>query len=134
MRAKRLAVLGAIVLGGLTLAGCGGDDTGETGGNGGGGTTADVVLRGNDALKWDRPTYTAKAGTVTFAVVNDGGQPHTLLFDEKKKFDGTREKLTVTKKGATARGSVDLEPGEYTLYCDVAGHRSAGMIAKLVVE
>jgi plastocyanin len=134
MRARRFAALGAVVLGGLVLAGCGGDDTGDAGGGGGSGATADVVLRGNNALKWDRPTYTAAAGPITIEIVNDGTVPHTLVFAEKHKFDGTRDKLAIgPKRNDTARGTVELAAGEYAVYCDVPGHR-ATMTAELVVE
>ena len=29
---------------------------------------------------------------------------------------------------------VTLEPGEYTFYCDIGGHRQQGMEGKIVVE
>jgi plastocyanin len=125
----RAGLAGAVVIGALVLAGCGGDDGG---GSDDGGTTgpADVVVHGNDALKFDKASYSARAGTNVIELVNDGGQPHTLLFDDGPPFD----KLGVSGQGDTDSGSVELTPGTYTIYCDIPGHRPAGMEATLVVS
>jgi plastocyanin len=126
----RAGLAAAVIVGGFVVAGCGGGD--DSGGSGDGGSTpADVVVHGNDALKFDKDSYTARAGTVVIELVNDGSQPHTLLFDD----DGVDfDKLTVASKGDTDSGSADLQPGTYTIYCDIAGHRAAGMEATLVVN
>jgi uncharacterized cupredoxin-like copper-binding protein len=58
--------------------------------------------------------------------VNDGTVAHTLLVKGVSGF-----KLEV---GDEDEGTVELEPGEYTLYCDVAGHEAAGMVATLTVS
>jgi uncharacterized cupredoxin-like copper-binding protein len=42
-------------------------------------------------------------------------------------------KLDVPTNGDVDEGSVDLQSGEYTIYCDVPGHRNAGMEATLEV-
>lgn len=128
MRRSVRAGVVALALGSLVVAGCGGDD--EAGGGGTSAEPADVVMRGNDALKWDKKQYTAAAGEITIEIVNDGIQPHTAVIEKVSGF----KKLIVNKKGETARGSVTLQPGTYVIYCDVAGHRSAGMEAELVVS
>jgi plastocyanin len=117
-----------MVAGGLTLTGCGGG--GSSSGSTTAGSTADVVVHGNDALRFDQKEYAAKAGTVTIELVDDGSTPHTLLIEKVSGFS----KLAVNSKGSKARGSATLEPGTYTIYCDVAGHRGAGMEAKIVVN
>jgi uncharacterized cupredoxin-like copper-binding protein len=43
-------------------------------------------------------------------------------------------KLDVAGKGDVDEGSVRLAPGTYTMYCDVAGHRQAGMHATIEVQ
>lgn len=71
---------------------------------------------------------TAPAGGAKIAYINDGTLQHTLLFDNVAGF-----KLSVASKGAKAEGVVKLEPGTYTYYCDVPGHRQAGMEGTMTV-
>jgi plastocyanin len=120
-------VIGGLVVGGGLLAGCGGDDGGGGGATGG---EADVVVHGTDALKFDKDSYSAQAGDVTIELTNDGTTPHTLLIDGDADF----QKLEAAGKGKSDSETVALTPGTYTIYCDVPGHRAAGMEATLVVN
>ena len=128
---KRLTWIGALVVAGAVLAGCGGDDdSGGGGGDGlstgsGGGDTVTVVAQ--DSLRFDRDEYTADAGEVTIDYENSGNLTHTLLIDGVDDF-----KLTVTSSGDTDEGTVELEPGDYRIFCDIPGHES--MEATLTVE
>jgi cytochrome c oxidase subunit 2 len=128
---KRLTWIGALVVAGAVLAGCGGDDdSGGGGGDGlstgsGGGDTVTVVAQ--DSLRFDRDEYTADAGEVTIDYENSGNLTHTLLIDGVDDF-----KLTVTSSGDTDEGTIELEPGDYRIFCDIPGHES--MEATLTVE
>ena len=62
-----------------------------------------------------------------FVYENEGNIAHTLLIE------GVPFELMVRSNGDEIRSSVELEPGEYTLFCDVPGHRPAGMVATLTV-
>lgn len=126
MRRAFHAGLVGVVMGGVIITGCGG---GESDGPSTAGPS-DVVVHGNDALQFDQAQYTATAGTITIELVNDGVQPHTLLIEKVKDF----KTLSVTKKGETAQEPIDLDPGVYTIYCNVPGHRAAGMEAKLIIS
>lgn len=68
-------------------------------------------------------------GTVAVEYVNTGAVIHTLVIDGVNGF-----KLEVPARGDVDTGTAALKPGKYTLYCDVAGHRQAGMEAPLIVE
>ncbi len=80
-------------------------------------------------ISFPEDTYTADAGTVTFRYENVGTIRHTLVIEEVEGLD-----LAVDSTGDVDEGSIDLEAGTYTLFCDVAGHRAAGMVADLVIE
>ncbi len=69
------------------------------------------------------------AGEVDITLVNAGRVPHTFVFDDVEGF-----KLEVNAEGDADAGQVELEPGSYTFYCDVPGHRAAGMEGVLNVE
>jgi plastocyanin len=130
---KRLTLIGALVITGALLTGCGGDDDGGGGGDGlstgsgdgGDGSTVTVIAK--DSLRFDQDEYTAAAGEVTIDYENSGNLTHTLLIEGVDDF-----KLSVTSNGDTDEGTVDLEPGDYRIYCDVPGHES--MEATLTVE
>jgi uncharacterized cupredoxin-like copper-binding protein len=72
---------------------------------------------------------TAKSGALTITLKNVGMIQHNLLVQEDPSFN----KLDVAP-GQSATGTLQAKPGTYTFYCDVAGHRQAGMEAKLTVS
>lgn len=91
---------------------------------------ADVTVHAKDTLQFDKGEYTAKAGTVKIGYVNDGSLTHTLVIDGHPEF----QKLQVSSKGQSTIGDAQLPAGTYEIYCDIPGHRAAGMQANLVVS
>lgn len=86
-------------------------------------SVADFVIEPS-AIETDGPT-------VTFEVVNDGPTPHNLTVrDDSDQIVMATADLAV---GATETISADLESGEYTLFCSLAGHESLGMTGSLTV-
>jgi plastocyanin len=112
----------------LPLAACGDDDDDATTDTTSAATAGAVHVVAEDSLTFDEDSYSADAGEVSFVYENGGALPHTLVIDG---IDTDDFKLSV---GDTDEGSVELEPGEYTIFCDVPGHRGAGMEATLTVS
>jgi plastocyanin len=119
------ATIGTATAAALLLAACGG----------GGSTTPtpseDGVLRieAYDRQDYDADAYEAEAGTVEFELSQIGVQEHTLVVE------GLEDQMRlVVVDGDTDAGSIDLQPGRYLLYCDIAGHRESGMEARLTVN
>ena len=130
MRHQKRAVIASAAALSLLFAGCGGSgkDSAEPVSG-----PIDLVVKSLDPggkYAFDAKNYTAKAGKVNVELVNEGKENHNLLIQgvDKGKF-----KLTVTP-GDTKSGAVQLAANTYTIYCDIAGHRDAGMEAKLVVS
>jgi plastocyanin len=98
------------------------------GGGGGGGETVDVSLTD---FAIDPPNPSVAAGTVTFAVSNDGQAPHNLEVEG----GGVEEALpTDLSAGDSGELTVDLQPGTYEWYCPVGNHAAMGMEGELTVE
>ncbi len=140
----------AAALAAAVFAGCGGDDDDQEsaatpapaeestpapteesgGGGGGGGATLDFSAPADGSLKFDQADATAKAGTVTVNFANPSSVPHAVEIEG----NGVEEE-TETVTGTDAPPiEVQLEPGSYTFYCPVEGHREAGMEGTLTVE
>jgi uncharacterized cupredoxin-like copper-binding protein len=76
------------------------------------------------------PTAQFRPGTYDIQVKNVGKIPHDLVV----KGPGVEDKGTPEiQAGKDASLQVDLESGEYELYCSIPGHKDAGMDLKIKV-
>jgi plastocyanin len=130
----RRSLLVSVFAGLLVLpAACGGGDgTGTRSASGErGGSERDpshlTVIAGDVFVK--PKDATVPAGRVQVTYVNEGQIMHTLVVQGNKDL-----KLLVEEKGEEDTGSVELQPGDYNFYCDVPGHRSAGMELEVHVQ
>jgi plastocyanin len=78
-------------------------------------------------LRFQATRFDVPAGINLVKYIDIGGT-HTLLFDENAV---PGFKLSVPQGRNEAK--VELEEGDYVIYCDIPGHRAAGMEADLVV-
>jgi plastocyanin len=106
------------------------------GGGGGGGssykqpkgpaqTTLDI--KGGNFF-FDPKNSDAPAGVDAIKLESEGGQ-HTLVFDGGK-VPGFKLQAG---SGQSDELKVDLKPGKYTIFCDLPGHREAGMEGTITV-
>lgn len=91
---------------------------------------ATIEVEALASLKFNADNFDTKAGINEIRYVLGGGV-HTLLFDEPE-FRGF--KLAVDAGHPEDSGKVELKPGTYTIYCDIPGHRAAGMEATITVS
>ena len=87
-----------------------------------------VAAPANAAQAPKTAKFKATPGAVHVTYLNQGNLEHSLRIE---KIDGFR--LDVPTKGSKDQATVDLPAGTYTIYCDIPGHRQAGMHAQLVV-
>lgn len=124
----------------MAVAACGGDDddeaeeptaeaTTEDTGGGGGGETLMLAADPGGALSFDKTELSGAAGALTIELMNDSGIPHNVEVEG----NGVEEVSETITEGSTSL-NLDLEPGEYTYYCAVPGHREGGMEGTLTVE
>jgi plastocyanin len=76
-------------------------------------------------------TPVTSAGAYSFVVENHGGATHNLVI-EGPGLPGTM--TSAISAGGESVLDVTLEPGTYTLYCSIPGHRSSGMETTLTVS
>lgn len=121
MLAVRTAVMLAIA---LLLAACGGGGDEPASSEP---ASSAVQIEAGD-LYFEPDAVRAAAGEISITLENVGAVEHDLLVEEPGNV------LVVhVNPGETATGTIDLEPGTYTIYCDVPGHRAAGMEGTLTV-
>src|SRR5437016_4277631 len=95
-------------------------------------TTGHTIDVTESEFKIVLPSAKVAAGKYTFVVKNAGKIGHDLVF-EGANVKG-REGTALIQPGSTAKLTVSLAKGDYTLYCSVDSHRQAGMVTKLTVN
>jgi plastocyanin len=107
-----------------------GKTEGEGGGEAGGAATTLQLEASETALEFDTTQLSAKAGEVTIDFKNPSAIPHNVVIEEDGKELAGFEPISEGEESETA----ELEPGTYTFFCSVPGHREAGMEGTLTVE
>lgn len=151
---KKLAVLFALVLAALALVACGGgsdtssseetsssggatkEETSEgekeaEGGSAGSASAVDIEADPSGNLAFTSDTATAKSGKATVNFTNESPVPHDVKIEDEngEEIGGTE----VISEGSDS-AEVELEPGTYTYFCSIPGHRQAGMEGTLTVK
>ena len=125
MRTSLAATL-AIVL--LAAVACGGSG----GGGGGASQPAGSIKVTMTEFKFDPSDLQAKAGKVTFYLVNAGSAAHDMVIEQQggERVAGSE----LVQAGNTSLFTVDnLPAGSYRIVCTQPGHESAGMKGTLSV-
>lgn len=91
-------------------------------------TAQEVKVRAGEF--WFKPReVTVKPGAIRFAVKNDGLVGHTYVIEKVKD-----ARTDLFDPGKTMTLTVTLQPGKYVAFCDVPGHREAGMEMRIIVK
>jgi uncharacterized cupredoxin-like copper-binding protein len=142
-RASAAIAVAALAVLGLAACGGGSDNNDTTaaatppatttsgGGGGGGGSTVDISTPSGTDLAFNQKDVSTKAGTVTIDFDNMQAIQHDVKVEDSS---GQELGGTDLVSSATATGTVDLQPGTYTFFCSVPGHREAGMEGTLTAK
>jgi plastocyanin len=150
------AVSLAVLLAGLTMAGCGSSSSGtsssssstsapattptsssssspSSSSSGGAAAKSAVSLEANKEgeLAYNTKSLSAKAGKVSIDFTNMSSLAHNVTIESSS---GAVLGATPTFQGGSKTLSVDLKPGTYKFFCSVPGHRMAGMEGTLTVQ
>jgi plastocyanin len=75
---------------------------------------------------------TATAGPITISMTNMSGVAHNLAIQQGTS--GSLLGATPVSASGTHSITLNLKPGTYTFFCQVSGHRAAGMYGTLTVK
>jgi plastocyanin len=148
---KKVVVAFALILASLALVACGGssdssssaessgaETTTESSGSGAeaaggsaGSASALDIEAASSGLAYASNSATAKAGKVTVDFTNPQAIPHDVAIESS---GGEVIGQTETTAEGSDSTEVELEPGTYTYFCTVPGHREAGMEGTLTVK
>lgn len=139
---KKLSAVLALFALSFALVACGGGGSSssatsesttsaESSGAGGSGSTIHFEANPEGHLMFTTMTASGKAGDDTIDFKNPSSTPHNVSIE-----NSAGKKIAETKTIAESETSttVKLEPGTYTFFCSIPGHREGGMEGTLTIE
>jgi plastocyanin len=127
-----LALVAALAMALAACSGGGTEDTADAGGDTAAADAGAAVFVGNDALQWASAPATAELadGSLEVTIECDGAVPHNIVFE------GVDDDAVVAECSGndSATGTLTAEPGTYTYYCAIPGHREAGMVGEITLN
>lgn len=114
-----------------TTAAESGGSGGEAGGGGGAAQTLAFEAAQGTELAYTSDSAQAEAGKVEIEFTNPQSIGHDVAIE-----DSSGEEIASTEvvSNGKATASAELEPGSYTFFCSIPGHREAGMEGTLTVK
>jgi plastocyanin len=92
--------------------------------------TLEIPADPNGSLSYVFADAEAPPGPLTVTSPNESSVDHNIAVEG----NGVNEVGPVVANGGVSEIEVDLDPGEYTFYCSVEGHRAGGMEGTLTVS
>ncbi|MDQ3759639.1 MAG: plastocyanin/azurin family copper-binding protein [Actinomycetota bacterium] len=136
MKKKLSIALAVTVIAPFGLIACGDDEESTSADSAGteessaGGSTVSISAVPDGSFAYEQDSAEAEAGSVTIEFDNPATLGHDVQVEGP---DGNIGGTDVIAEDTTT-ATVELEPGDYTFYCSVAGHREGGMEGDLTVE
>ena len=143
MKKKLSIVLAVTAIAPFGLVACGGDDdepaedsadtaeeTTDDAASAGGGSTISITAAEDGSFAYEEESVEAEAGSVTIEFDNPASLGHDVKVEGPDGDVGGTDVIS----DDTTTATVELDPGDYTFYCSVPGHREGGMEGDLTVE
>lgn len=146
MSKRLLIALAVLALASFALAACGSsDDSSSTAAatpstaapdapaatGDGSDATVDITADPSGGLAFTKTALTTTAGSDTINFDNESSTGHNVYVEDA---DGNPVGEIETITGSSTSTTADLEKGTYTFYCNIPGHREAGMEGTITVK
>lgn len=131
VKATRGILVGVVLVAVILLLARGFGPGGHGAGRSGGAAEGAFVVEASE-YQFQPSTIELDAGEFEIALSNVGRVEHDFLIEGVD--DPGAPHQNHAPPGQTSSGTYDLEPGSYTFYCSVPGHRQSGMEGTLVVK
>jgi plastocyanin len=97
------------------------------------GSTINIGVDPGGQFKFQPTSLTVAAGKHKLVFTNNTAVKHDVIVGKGFSEDGQVGEVRKITNG-TETTTLNLKPGDYTYYCDVPGHRQAGMTGTLTVK
>jgi uncharacterized cupredoxin-like copper-binding protein len=95
------------------------------------GAPATIRLTAREFL-YEPKEVSSPPGDVIFVVKNGGEIEHNFVVEDQAQ--KRRAVIPIIDPDQTLEAKATLQPGTYTIYCSLPGHRDAGMVATLRIH